>query len=126
MRERRPDYVFLGLLGAIVALGFVTLTSASGPYAFNKFQDSWWFVKHQALYGLLPGALPVGNRLRTKPRLGIVMREQFGLSVFRLSQSFLQLVSDLLVIVLPGAFEQRLIRGILNQRMLESIGRLRQ
>lgn len=57
MRERKPDYVFLGLLGAIVALGFVTLTSASGPYAFNKFQDGYWFVKHQALYGLLPGAL---------------------------------------------------------------------
>jgi cell division protein FtsW len=53
----RPDYAFLGLLALIVAFGFVVLTSATGPFAFQKFADGWWFVRHQALYGLLPGLL---------------------------------------------------------------------
>ncbi len=57
MQARRPDYVFLGLTGALLLLGFVLLTSASGPVAIQKFGDAYWYVKHQALFGLLPGAL---------------------------------------------------------------------
>jgi cell division protein FtsW len=57
MRESRTDYVFLAELGAILALGFVMLTSASGPLAIQKFDDGFWFVKHQALFGLLPGII---------------------------------------------------------------------
>lgn len=50
-----PDYGFLGLLAAVVLVGLVMLTSASGPAGFQKFQDSYWFLKHQLLYGLVPG-----------------------------------------------------------------------
>jgi len=57
MFRKRPDQVFLALLGAIVAFGLVMLTSASGPLAFQRFDDPYWFVKHQVLYGLLPGSL---------------------------------------------------------------------
>ncbi|HTM68975.1 MAG TPA: putative lipid II flippase FtsW [Candidatus Binatia bacterium] len=56
MFRKRPDHVFLALLGALVAFGLVMLTSASGPLAFQRFSDPYWFVKHQLLYGLLPGA----------------------------------------------------------------------
>ena len=52
----RPDYVYLGLAAAIVLFGLTLLSSASGPSAFSKFDDSFWFVKHQLLFGLLPGA----------------------------------------------------------------------
>lgn len=55
MFRRKPDYVFLSLLGALIVLGFVMLTSASGPLAFQKFDDAYWYVKHQLLYGFLPG-----------------------------------------------------------------------
>ncbi len=51
----QTDYAFLGLLGLLMAFGLVVLTSATGPFAFQKFADGWWFVRHQALYGLLPG-----------------------------------------------------------------------
>lgn len=56
MFRKRPDPVFLALLGALVAFGFIMLTSASGPLAFQRFDDPYWFVKHQLLYGLLPGS----------------------------------------------------------------------
>lgn len=54
---RQPDYGFLGLLGALLVVGLVMLTSASGPIAFQKFNDSYYFLKHQVLFGLVPGAL---------------------------------------------------------------------
>lgn len=54
---KRPDPVLLGLLAVIVAVGFVLLTSASGPTAFQKFNDASWYLGHQALFGLLPGLL---------------------------------------------------------------------
>jgi cell division protein FtsW len=57
MDGRKPDYGFLGLLGAIMAIGLVMLTSASAPDAFHKFNDGYWFVKHQIAYGLVPGAV---------------------------------------------------------------------
>ena len=56
MREgRRADAMFIGLLAAIITVGLAVLTSASGPTGFQKFNDSWWFLKHQVLFGLLPG-----------------------------------------------------------------------
>jgi cell division protein FtsW len=57
MRDRKPDYVFLFLLGAVLLVGFVMLTSATGPVAIQKFKDAYWYVRHQALYGLLPGVV---------------------------------------------------------------------
>lgn len=56
MFRHKPDPVFLGLLGALLAFGFMMLTSASGPLALQKFHDAYWYTKHQLLYGLLPGA----------------------------------------------------------------------
>ncbi len=43
------------MLGILLVLGLVMLTSASGPVAYEKFGDSYWYVKHQLFYGLLPG-----------------------------------------------------------------------
>lgn len=57
MTIKKPDYVFLGLLGAILAFGLVMLVSATGPSAWSRFQDAYWYVKHQLLVGLLPGAV---------------------------------------------------------------------
>lgn len=53
--ERQLDYVFIGLAAALTAFGLVMLFSASGPVAYQKFGDSYWYLKHQLLFGLLPG-----------------------------------------------------------------------
>ncbi|KPJ86150.1 hypothetical protein AMJ57_00045 [Parcubacteria bacterium SG8_24] len=55
MRQKKPDLTFTILLGVLILLGLVVLTSASGPVAYQKFGDSYWYLKHQVLYGLLPG-----------------------------------------------------------------------
>jgi len=51
------DYSFLALIGIIVLFGLVVLSSASGPLGYQKFGDSYHYVKHQLLYGLVPGIL---------------------------------------------------------------------
>lgn len=54
-KKSPPDYIFLILAGILVLFGLAMLFSASGPYAHEKFGDSYYFLKHQILSGLLPG-----------------------------------------------------------------------
>ncbi len=51
----RPDYVFIGLAAVLVLSGLLLLSSASSAVAFQKFNDSYYYLKHQVVYGLLPG-----------------------------------------------------------------------
>lgn len=46
----------LGLLALLlIIVGFVVLTSASAHFAYQKFGSAYYFLKHQFLYGFLPG-----------------------------------------------------------------------
>ena len=49
------------------------------------------------------------------------MRQQFRLCLFVSRKSFFQHLGNLLVILLPGALEQRLIGRVLDQGMLEEV-----
>ncbi len=55
-RHKYADRRFLLFLGILVIFGLVALTSASAPVGYQKFGDTYFFVKRQLLYGLLPGA----------------------------------------------------------------------
>ena len=68
--------------------------------------------------------LPIGNGLRREPRLGVVVRQQFGLGRGGLGELGLQDLRNARVILLPRAAQQRLIGGILHQGMLKEVGRL--
>ena len=73
----------------------------------------------------VPRPLPVGDgRLRAAGR-GVVMGQQFRLRLDGSGNWASKHLRNLLVILLPGALEQRLIGGILDQRVLEAIRRLR-
>lgn len=48
---------FVSLLLVIVIFGLIALTSASGPSAYEKFGDSYFFLKRQVVFGLLPGLI---------------------------------------------------------------------
>lgn len=53
----RPDYVFVLVLIFLVIFGLVMLASASSDLGEMKFHDSYYYLKHQLLYGLTVGLL---------------------------------------------------------------------
>ncbi|MFH1180924.1 MAG: putative lipid II flippase FtsW [bacterium] len=54
---KKPDYVFLGIVIALVFLGIIILTSASAPFSLKNFDTPYYFLNHQIIFGLLPGAV---------------------------------------------------------------------
>lgn len=53
----QPDYGFIVILFLIVTFGFVMLSSASVSLSFEKYNDSYYLLKHQLFWGLIPGIL---------------------------------------------------------------------
>lgn len=49
------DYLLFVIVGAIVLFGLVMLLSASAPSGYASFSDSYYFIKHQIIFGLIPG-----------------------------------------------------------------------
>ena len=77
-----------------------------------------------ALERPLTRPLPMGHRRCAEARLGVMMCQQFGLGLHRLGKLRLQHLRNTLVVLLPCALQERLIGGLLDQRMLEDIRRL--
>ena len=59
------DLPFLLITLGLVLFGLVMLSSASGPTGYQNFADSYYFVKHQVLFGLIPGLVGLLFFLRT-------------------------------------------------------------
>lgn len=55
MIKNPPDYFFLSLILLLVVFGFVMLTSASSDLAKIRFGDSYYYLRHQLIYGLAIG-----------------------------------------------------------------------
>lgn len=53
--KQSADRLFLLLFAILVVFGLVMLASASAPMGYAKFGDTYFFVKKQLLFGLLPG-----------------------------------------------------------------------
>jgi len=84
----------------------------------NRFQIG------RAFAGPLPGPLPVPHRLLCKARFSVVVRQQFRLCLSGLWELGFEHLGNPLVIVLPRAFQQRLVGAIPNQRVFEHVSRL--
>lgn len=52
---KKADRLFLIYILILVLFGLAILVSASAPYGYSKFGDTYYFVKRQIVYGLLPG-----------------------------------------------------------------------
>lgn len=52
---RKPDYILLSVVGVLILLGIVTLTSVSAVLSQEKFGSSTFFLSRHLLFGLLPG-----------------------------------------------------------------------
>jgi cell division protein FtsW len=51
----KPDYKFIIILFLIIVFGLIMLSSASVSVSFEKFADSYHYLKHQIFWGFLPG-----------------------------------------------------------------------
>ncbi|MEK7623696.1 MAG: putative peptidoglycan glycosyltransferase FtsW [Patescibacteria group bacterium] len=51
----QPDYLLLIYFGILLVFGLAMLASASAPVGYAKFGDSYFFIKRQLLFGVLPG-----------------------------------------------------------------------
>ncbi|MDD2646558.1 MAG: putative lipid II flippase FtsW [Patescibacteria group bacterium] len=56
-RYHSPDYLFIILLGLVLVLGLIFLTSASGVVGLRRFGSTIYFLQHQILMGLIPGLI---------------------------------------------------------------------
>ena len=56
-RLRSLDPILVGATAFLVIIGLAILMSATGPIAFQRWQDSLYMVKRQLLLGLFPGMI---------------------------------------------------------------------
>lgn len=54
-KRHAPDYRFLTAVGVLLLFGLIMLSSASSVVGLTQFGDTYYFVKRQLLFGLLPG-----------------------------------------------------------------------
>lgn len=57
MKVHRPDYILLGTVITLVIFGLVMLSSASIVTSLDNFNQPYFYLKHQIIYGLLIGCL---------------------------------------------------------------------
>jgi len=53
--KKHSDYILLTTIGVLLALGILILSSVSASFSYEKSGDTYYFLKHQLLFGLLPG-----------------------------------------------------------------------
>jgi len=56
-RLHKPDYVFFGIASFLFLFGILMLASASTVIAYERFQNSSYYLTHQLLFGALPGVV---------------------------------------------------------------------
>jgi len=56
-RKQKPDLILLISTGLLIILGFISLASSSSPYSLELFGNTYYFLKHQLIFGLIPGLL---------------------------------------------------------------------
>ena len=55
--SHRPDYVFLICVAILVIFGLIILSSASSDLGKLKYNDTYYYLKHQITYGLTLGII---------------------------------------------------------------------
>ena len=77
----------------------------------------------RARIAALARPLPVPHRLLGTTRLGVVLRQDFGLPLRGLGPLGLEDLGNALVDLLPRALQERLIRRLLGEHMLKGVVR---
>lgn len=56
-QTQQPDYVFIITFLIILIFGLIMLSSVSTAVAYEKFKDSYYYLKHQLIFGIIPGLI---------------------------------------------------------------------
>ena len=56
-QAQKPDLVLLAAVAVALLLGAMILSSASAMMAQVKYGDSYYLIRHQLIFGVLPGLL---------------------------------------------------------------------
>ncbi|MFN7088302.1 MAG: putative lipid II flippase FtsW [Candidatus Paceibacteria bacterium] len=57
MKPHQPDYILFIVIILLLLLGIVTLFSASSVKGEFQFRDPTYYIKHQLIYGIIPGLI---------------------------------------------------------------------
>ncbi len=84
--------ILLALSGLLLAVGLILLASASNVVGFERFGDSYFYLKHQVFFGVVPGII------------FFVIAKQLPLNFWRRMAPWLYAASLVLLVVtlLPG------------------------
>jgi len=55
--KKHPDYILIGVVVILIILGILILASVSAPLSQQRFGNTYYFLNHQLLFGLLLGIL---------------------------------------------------------------------
>lgn len=92
MKEKKADYRLLSYFLILLVFGLIMLSSASVAMGYQKFGDSYFYIKKQLLYGVLPGLVLFFILAKTDYHL----LRKFGPAIYCLA------IILLLVVFLPG------------------------
>ncbi len=53
--EKQPDKILLSAILILIIFGLIMIASAGIIYSNTRFGDSYYFLKHQFFYGIIPG-----------------------------------------------------------------------
>lgn len=56
-RQRKPDFILLGISAAFVISGILLLASVSASFSLEHTGSTFYFLNHQLTFGLLPGLI---------------------------------------------------------------------
>ena len=56
-RKQKPDLILLISAGLLIVFGFISLASSSSPLSIKLVGNTYYFLKHQLLFGLIPGLI---------------------------------------------------------------------
>ena len=108
--RRQPDYRFMVVFAILILLGFVMLSSASAVIGFDRFGDSYYFLKRQLIAGGL-GLIIFLILLRLDYRL----LKPLALPIFVVSLVLLLLIYVPGIGQSYGTFAKRWVRfGLIN------------
>ena len=54
-QKTRLDYILVGVVGVLLTLGVLIIASVSASLSQENFNNPFYFLKHQILFGVLPG-----------------------------------------------------------------------